>query len=96
MVVVRRRWFDPRGYHYRLWNGPVGEGEGGLGGESRKISVRVAAAVMKTAAAEGRLNNLECQAALEQGEKELEDYISEHMYHPMYKALIRLPTGVLE
>ncbi len=58
--------------------------------------MRVAAEVMKTAAAEGRLNNAECQAALELGESALEDYISEHMYHPMYKALIRLPTGVLE
>lgn len=51
---------------------------------------------MKTASAEGRLGNEECQAALDQGEEVLAEYISEHMYHPMYKALIRLPTGVLE
>eukprot|EP00884_Botryococcus_braunii_P012100 jgi/Botrbrau1/20891/Bobra.0135s0022.1 len=62
----------------------------------RRISVRVAREVMKTAATEGRLHNPECQAALELGEGALEEYISEHMYHPMYKPLIRLPTGVLE
>jgi hypothetical protein len=62
----------------------------------RRISRRVAIAVIKVAAEEGRLGNDECVDALEHGDEALENYIEYKMYDPAYKSLIRLPTGVLE
>jgi hypothetical protein len=63
----------------------------------RDISIKLAREVIKEAAKEGHLGNLEAERVLEKGGDEaLEAWIGEHQYVPGYRPLVHLPTGVLE
>ena len=52
--------------------------------------------MLKQAAKEGHLGNLEAERVMKKGDAALEDWIAEHQYVPSYRPLIHLPTGVLE
>lgn len=69
----------------------------GAGRPRRDISIKLAREVIKEAAKEGHLGNLEAERVLERGGDEaLEVWIGEHQYVPGYRPLVHLPTGVLE
>jgi len=69
----------------------------GAGRPRRDISIKLAREVIKEAAKEGHLGNLEAERVLERGGDEaLEAWIGEHQYVPGYRPLVHLPTGVLE
>ena len=59
----------------------------------RNISKRIARDVIKTAAAEGRVQNRSVLRHLAQGDQELEEYIAMKMYTPNYDSLIYVPAG---
>ena len=62
----------------------------------RDISRKLAREVLKQAAKEGHLGNLEAERQMKKGNAALEDWIAEHQYVPGYRPLIHLPEGVLE
>ncbi|KAK9842247.1 hypothetical protein WJX81_002558 [Elliptochloris bilobata] len=62
----------------------------------RDISVKLAREVLKQAAKEGHLGNMEAERVMKKGDKALEQWIAEHQYVPGYRPLVHLPTGVLE
>ena len=67
-----------------------------VGARGRDISRKLAREVLKQAAKEGHLGNLEAERQMKKGDAALEAWIAEHQYVPGYRPLIHLPEGVLE
>lgn len=63
---------------------------------ARAISRRVAADVIKTAYAEGKLNNKSALRELLKGDQCLLEWVESKMYRPQYDSLIHLPVGIME
>ena len=56
----------------------------------------VAKRVMRMAYDMGHLHSFAAKKALEISDDELELYVKDHMFEPVYKPLVNLPVGVQE
>ena len=62
----------------------------------RYVSMIVAKRVMRMAYEMGHLHSFAAKKALEISDEELELYVKDHMFEPIYKPLVNLPVGVQE
>lgn len=56
----------------------------------------VAKRVMRMAYDMGHLHSFAAKKAIEISDEELEAYVKDHMFEPVYKPLVNLPVGVQE